>query len=93
MDTLPKDQIHAQESESHENSLFEELQDILSTKELDHIEQRCKNYKKSTKDIEQLNLIEGVIKIMKKEILITKEMLLVWIVRNVEEKNIAKMGL
>ena len=36
---------------------------------------------------------EGVIKIMKKEILITKEMLLVWIVRNVEEKNIAKMGL
>ena len=55
MDTLPKDQIHAQESESHENSLFEELQDILSTKELDNIEQRCKNYKKSTKDIEQLN--------------------------------------
>ncbi len=37
--------------------------------------------------------IEGVIKIMKKEILITKEMLLVWNVRNVEEKNIAKMGL
>ena len=36
---------------------------------------------------------EGVIKIMKKEILITKEMLLVWNVRNVEEKNIAKMGL
>lgn len=55
MDTLPKDQIPTQESESHENSLFEELQDILSTKELDHIEQRCKNYKKSTKDIEQLN--------------------------------------
>ena len=40
-----------------------------------------------------LNIFEGVIKIMKKEILITKEMLLVWIVRNVEEKNIAKMGL
>lgn len=38
-------------------------------------------------------LNEGVIKIMKKEILITKEMLLVWNVRNVEEKNIAKMGL
>ena len=38
-------------------------------------------------------IFEGVIKIMKKEILITKEMLLVWIVRNVEEKNIAKMGL
>ncbi len=30
---------------------------------------------------------------MKKEILITKEMLLVWNVKNVEEKNIAKMGL
>ncbi len=29
---------------------------------------------------------------MKKEILITKEMLLVWNVKNVEEKNIAKMG-
>ena len=36
---------------------------------------------------------ESVIKIMKKEILITKEMLLVWNVRNVEEKNITKMGL
>lgn len=40
-----------------------------------------------------LQIFEGVIKIMKKEILITKEMLLVWNVRNVEEKNIAKMGL
>ena len=38
-------------------------------------------------------IFEGVIKIMKKEILITKEMLLVWNVRNVEEKNIAKMDL
>ena len=30
---------------------------------------------------------------MKKEILITKEMLLVWNVRNVVEQNIVKMGL
>ena len=30
---------------------------------------------------------------MKKEILITKEMLLVWNVRNVEEKKKKKMGL
>ncbi len=43
--------------------------------------------------IKYIKNIESVIKIMKKEILITKEMLLVWNVRNVEEKNIAKMGL
>ena len=43
--------------------------------------------------VETLKEMESVIKIMKKEILITKEMLLVWNVRNVEEKNITKMGL
>lgn len=48
---------------------------------------------KRRKLIKKTRKYEGVIKIMKKEILITKEMLLVWIVRNVEEKNIAKMGL
>ena len=56
----------------------------------------CNEYKElknNKQDREWLEKSEGVIKIMKKEILITKEMLLVWIVRNVEEKNIAKMGL
>lgn len=54
-DTLSKDQISTQESKSHESSLFEELQDILSTKELESIEQRCKNYKKGIKEIEEIN--------------------------------------
>lgn len=44
--------------------------------------------------LEQNNIkIEGVIKLMNKDILITKEMLLVWNVKNVEQQNIAKMDL
>ena len=38
-------------------------------------------------------IFEGVIKLMNKDILITKEMLLVWNVKNVEQQNIAKMDL
>ena len=40
-----------------------------------------------------LKNFEGVIKLMNKDILITKEMLLVWNVKNVEQQNIAKMDL
>ena len=36
---------------------------------------------------------EGVIKLMNKDILITKEMLLVWNVKNVEQKKKKKMDL
>lgn len=39
------------------------------------------------------SFFEGVIKLMNKDILITKEMLLVWNVKNVEQQNIAKMDL
>lgn len=40
-----------------------------------------------------IKFFEGVIKLMNKDILITKEMLLVWNVKNVEQQNIAKMDL
>lgn len=41
----------------------------------------------------KITKIEGVIKLMNKDILITKEMLLVWNVKNVEQQNIVKMDL
>lgn len=68
------------------------LKKISENKLLDIIEEGQKGNSLS-ENIAAERKLEGVIKIMKKEILITKEMLLVWIVRNVEEKNIAKMGL
>ena len=40
-----------------------------------------------------LKNFEGVIKLMNKDILIAKEMLLVWNVKNVVEQNIVKMDL
>jgi hypothetical protein len=38
-------------------------------------------------------VFEGVIKLMNEDILIAKEILLVWNVKNVEEQNIVKMDL
>ena len=63
-----------------------DIRDVIINTDLPK-EERIKDY------VRQIKNPESVIKIMKKEILITKEMLLVWNVRNVEEKNIAKMGL
>ena len=63
-----------------------DIRDVIINTDLPK-EERIKDY------IRQIKNPESVIKIMKKEILITKEMLLVWNVRNVEEKNITKMGL
>ena len=63
-----------------------DIRDVIINTDLPK-EERIKDY------VRQIKNPESVIKIMKKEILITKEMLLVWNVRNVEEKNIAKMSL
>lgn len=63
-----------------------DIRDVIINTDLPK-EERIKDY------VRQIKNPESVIKIMKKEILITKEMLLVWNVRNVEEKNITKMGL
>ena len=63
-----------------------DIRDVIINTDLPK-EERIKDY------VRQIKNHESVIKIMKKEILITKEMLLVWNVRNVEEKNITKMGL
>ena len=63
-----------------------DIRDVVINTDLPK-EERIKDY------VRQIKNPESVIKIMKKEILITKEMLLVWNVRNVEEKNITKMGL